>query len=89
MYELSSALLSAMATVAKMNVLEPRQRIPESIAKGVSRLSELFTRRGLNAGTAYFEDPQIRAGYLSYYMPVNLAKVQVLLDELQPVFSTG
>lgn len=87
MHELSPALLSALATVAKTNIHKPHQRIPQSIAMGVSRLSELFTRGGLNAGTAYLEDPLMRASYLTYYMPVNLSKVQLLLDELQPVFS--
>ena len=85
MYQLSSAVLSAIAAVAKVNVLEPHQRVPESIIEGVSRLSQMFTRREQGPGVAYFEEPWLRAAYLAYYVPVNLAKVQVLLDELQPV----
>ncbi len=85
MYQQSSGVLSAIATVAKVNVLEPHQRVPEPIIEGVSRLSEMFTRRDQGPGVAYFEQPQLRAAYLAYYVPVNLAKVQILLDELQPV----
>lgn len=88
MHQLSPAVLNALATVAKVNTHESHHRVPQSIATGVARLSELFTRGGLNAGTAYLEDPQLRASYLSYYVPVNLSKVQLLLDELQPVFPT-
>ncbi|MBI4001601.1 MAG: hypothetical protein HY348_07440 [Nitrospira defluvii] len=88
MHQLSPAVVNTLATVAKVNTHESPQRVLQSIAAGVSRLSELFTRGGLNAGTAYLEDPLLRAGYLSYYVPVNLSKVQLLLDELQPVFPT-
>lgn len=84
MYQLSPAVLNTIAAVTKVNVLEPHQRVPESIIGGVSRLSEMFTSRGQGPGVAYFEETQLRASYLAYYMPVNLAKVQVLLDELQP-----
>ncbi|MEP7151307.1 MAG: small ribosomal subunit Rsm22 family protein [Nitrospira sp.] len=90
MYQLSSAVLSAIAAVAKVNVLEPHHRVPESIIEGVSRLSEMFTRRGdQGPGVAYFEEAQLRSAYLAYYVPVNLAKVQILLDELQPVLPAG
>ncbi len=89
MYQLSSAVLSAIAAVARVNVLEPHQRVPESIIKGVSRLSEIFTRRGQGPGVAYFQDPQLCAAYLAYYVPVNLGKVQVLLDELKPALPLG
>ena len=85
MYQLSSAVLSAIAAVAKVNLLEPHQGVPESIIEGVSRLSRMFTRRDQCPRVAYFEEPWLRAAYLAYYVPVNLAKVQVLLDELQPV----
>lgn len=86
MYQLSPAVLRAIAAVAKVNVLEPYQDVPPSIIDGVSRLSKLFTQGDSRAGIAYFEEPQLRVGYLVYYLPVNLSKVQLLLDELQPVF---
>ena len=84
MHQVSPEVLNTIAAVAKVNVWEPHQQVSESIIEGVSRLSEMFTRRGQGPGVAYFEEPQLRASYLAYYVPVNLAKVQVLLDELQP-----
>ncbi len=88
MYQLSSAVLSAIAAVAKVDLLEPHQRLPECLIEGVLRLSDMFTRREHGPGVAYFEEPELRAAYLAYYLPVNLGKVQLLLDELQPVLST-
>lgn len=85
MYQLSLAVLRAIRKVAKVNLLEDSQGPPQSIIKAVLRLSEMFTRSGQAGSRVYFEDPQLRAGYLVYYLPVNLAKVQVLLDELQSV----
>ncbi len=45
----------------------------------------MFTRGGEGLGTAYLDDQQLRASYLTYYVPVNLGKVQLLLEELRPV----
>ncbi|MBA2485428.1 MAG: hypothetical protein H0V35_04890 [Nitrospira sp.] len=88
MHQLSPAVLNTLATMAKVHTSVSHQGVPQSIATGVSRLSELFIRGGRNTSSAYLEDPLLRASYLSYYLPVNLSKVQLLLDELQPVFST-
>lgn len=88
MYQLSPRIMSVIATVAKFDLLDSAQDPPQSIIDAVSELSELFTRTGPGGGRAYFEDPQLRAGYLAYYVPVNLAKVQLLLDELHPVLPT-
>lgn len=85
MYQLSPGVMNTIATVAKLNILGAHHRPSESVLGGVSRLSEMFTRRGQGIGTAYLEDPQLCAGYLAYYVPVNLAKVHLLLEELRPV----
>lgn len=85
MYRLSSAVLSTIATVAKLNICEPRQRISESLLNGVRELSEMFVRGGEGIGTAYLENQRLRTSYLAYYVPVNLGKVQFLLEELRPV----
>ena len=86
MYQLSSAVLRAITKVAKVNLLEHSEGPSQSIVGAVSGLSEMFTRSGQVGNRVYFEDPQLRVGYLVYYLPVNLAKVQVLLDELQPIY---
>lgn len=86
MYQLSPAVLRAITKVAKVNLLEHSEGPSQSIVGAVSGLSEMFTRSGQVGNRVYFEDPQLRVGYLVYYLPVNLAKVQVLLDELQPIY---
>lgn len=54
----------------------------EDLAKGVRDLSRWFTtERGLRPAK-YLDNPSLAAAYTAYFMPVNLAKVQVLLDEL-------
>src|SRR5207249_6850628 len=52
------------------------------LCRSVAILSHLFTRgRGaLDAG--YMADDTLRRGYVAYFLPVNLGKVQALLDEL-------
>ncbi|MGQ0810601.1 MAG: small ribosomal subunit Rsm22 family protein [Nitrospiraceae bacterium] len=58
------------------------EKIPAALSRTVADLSRLFTaeRRKLPAG--YLDDRGVCAAYASYYLPVNLAKVQSLLAEL-------
>lgn len=84
MYQLSPAVLKAITKVARVN-LEHSEGPSQSIIEAVSKLSEMFTRNGQVRNKVYFQDPHLCAGYLIYYLPVNLAKVQVLMDELQLV----
>ncbi len=87
MHKVSSAVLSALATVARGSLQGLHRDPPQPIASGVLSLSALFTRGGLGKSRAYLEDARLRASYLSYYVPVNVSKVQALLDELRPTFS--
>ena len=48
----------------------------------VAELSRLFTKERAALGGRYLDDPDLAAAYLSYFLPVNLSKIQVLLDEL-------
>jgi len=52
------------------------------VAQGVSTLSRLFTRERDALGSDYFADPALRRAYLLYFLPVNLAKVASLLQEM-------
>ncbi len=54
----------------------------DALALAVARLSRLFTTARTTLPLHYLNDPAQAAGYLSYFLPVNLSKVQVLLDEL-------
>ncbi|HSA64423.1 MAG TPA: small ribosomal subunit Rsm22 family protein [Nitrospira sp.] len=51
-------------------------------APAVAELSRLFTKGREVLGTNYLKDPALAAAYLHYFFPVNLCKIQVLLDEL-------
>jgi SAM-dependent methyltransferase len=54
------------------------------LAQAVADLSHLFTRGRAVLPPNYLDEASHRAGYLAYFLPVNLAKVQALLDELPP-----
>jgi ribosomal protein RSM22 (predicted rRNA methylase) len=88
MHHLSPAVWDTLAAVSRLKNHLSLQNIPQSIADGVSRLSELFTRGGKGKKATYLDDPLLCASYLAYYVPVNLSKVQLLLNELRPAFPT-
>ncbi|HJT21240.1 MAG TPA: small ribosomal subunit Rsm22 family protein [Nitrospira sp.] len=52
------------------------------IARSVEHLSRLFTKERKSLAPDYMDDSGHAAAYLSYFMAVNLSKIQVLLDEL-------
>lgn len=54
------------------------------LCRSVADLSRLFTKDRADMGRSYLDEEQLRAAYLAYFLPVNLAKVQALLDELPP-----
>lgn len=88
MYQLSSAVLSTISTVARLNAVEGHQSPSASLLSGVRSLSEMFTRGSQSIATVYLQDPLLRASYLSYYVPVNVGKVQLLLGELKPLLQS-
>ena len=67
-------------------VEESAQKRPHGVfaekAPAVAELSRLFTKGRQALGTDYLNDPVLADAYLSYFVPVNLAKIQILLDEL-------
>jgi ribosomal protein RSM22 (predicted rRNA methylase) len=52
------------------------------VSQGVAELSRLFTKERSALRRSYLDDPTLAAAYLQYFLPVNLAKIQVLLNEL-------
>ncbi|MDE3020033.1 MAG: hypothetical protein KGI53_13535 [Nitrospirota bacterium] len=56
-------------------------RLPH-LCRGVEALSQLFTRERQGLRSSYLDQEQLRAAYLAYYLPVNIAKVRVLLEEM-------
>jgi ribosomal protein RSM22 (predicted rRNA methylase) len=74
---LSSEILKALAKVSP-----ERGFRGDSLAQAVVNLSRLFTTARTSLLPRYLDDPAHAAAYLSYFLPVNLSKVQALLDEL-------
>jgi ribosomal protein RSM22 (predicted rRNA methylase) len=76
------------ATVSPWVVRVIEQACSRSEVKGaglgqaVAGLSRVFTKERGAISQAYLEDPVLAAAYLSYFLPVNLSKVQALLDEM-------
>jgi len=63
-----------------------RQEVsPARLTQAVRELSRLFTKKRALPSRPYLEDGTLAAAYLRYFLPVNLSKVQVLLDELPAV----
>ena len=62
-------------------ILEQLQ-VTQPDADAVAELSRLFTTGRESLPIGYLDDPRLAAAYLGYFFPVNLAKIQVLLDEL-------
>jgi len=74
---LSSQILTVLAKVASEGDLQGG-----GLAQAVVNLSRLFTTTRATLPPRYLDDPVHAAAYFSYFLPVNLSKVQVLLDEL-------
>jgi len=74
---LSSEILKALAKVSPERDLRGH-----ALAQAVVKLSRLFTTDRPSLSPLYLDDPIHAAAYLSYFLPVNLSKIQVLLDEL-------
>ncbi len=74
---LSAQVLSVLARVSS-----ERELHGDALAQAVVNLSRLFTTARATLSPRYLDDPVHASAYLSYFLPVNLSKVQVLLDEL-------
>ncbi|MGQ0555188.1 MAG: small ribosomal subunit Rsm22 family protein [Nitrospiraceae bacterium] len=54
----------------------------ERLSSAVLELSRLFTKKRSALSGSYLDSPAFAAAYLNYFLPVNLSKIQVLLDEM-------
>lgn len=52
------------------------------LVETIARLSTLFNRESDGLDVRYLDDPALAAGYTAYFLPVNFAKVQILLEEM-------
>ena len=80
---LSSTLLEVLsARIGWKNLNMRRRQGVEDLSHGVAELSRLFTRDRHELKAPYLADERLLRAYVSYFLPVNAAKVQILLDEL-------
>jgi len=54
----------------------------EKIVRAITELSRRFNTERSSLNQTYLDDRLLSAAYLQYFLPVNLAKIQVLLTEL-------
>ena len=80
--EKKSASLSSEILKVLVRISPERNLRGDALAQAVVNLSRLFTTSRPSLPARYLDDPAHAAAYLSYFLPVNLSKIQVLLDEL-------
>lgn len=83
--QFSAPLLHAWTRVTGVNGLpgpDGALAVPSGLSQAVKGLSDLFTRGRTALPSPYLDEAKSRLAYLAYYFPVNVAKVQVLLDEM-------
>jgi len=86
---LSAPLVNVLETVSGLADPETLEaRLPQ-LCQGVERLSRLFTREREGLEASYLDQADLRAAYLAYYLPVNVAKVQALLEEMPLPVTAG
>lgn len=73
----SPLVLTAIENVTKREGLSQKR-----LSSAVLELSRLFTKERSALSGSYLESPAFAAAYLNYFLPVNLSKIQVLLDEM-------
>jgi ribosomal protein RSM22 (predicted rRNA methylase) len=78
----SPQVLTAIENLAK-NEGVSRERLSSAVLE----LSRLFTKGRSALSSSYLESPALAAAYLNYFLPVNLSKIQVLLDEMPVVLA--
>ncbi|HEX7765081.1 MAG TPA: small ribosomal subunit Rsm22 family protein [Nitrospira sp.] len=74
---LSPILLKSIEQVAASSA-----RAHDRVAQAVADLSRLFTKDRSLLKSDYLDKPEYATAYLQYFLPVNLSKIQVLLDEM-------
>ena len=80
---LSPTLLQVLSTrVGCQGWGEGNRQGLEELSQQVGELSRLFTRDRHELEARYLADERLRRAYVSYFLPVNAAKVQTLFDEL-------
>ena len=78
-----NATVSALVLAVIHDLIGRQGLSPKKVAEAVGELSRLFTKERSHLNGRYLDNPLLGAAYLQYFLPVNLAKVQVLLNEME------
>ncbi|MFY4728527.1 small ribosomal subunit Rsm22 family protein [Nitrospira sp. BLG_2] len=66
-----------------INELVEREGLPQKkLTQTVAELSRLFTKDRNHLTRSYLDEDLLRVGYLQYFLPVNLVKIQLLFEEM-------
>lgn len=84
MRRVSKQILDVLSESIGINVCGSMAGVPLQLKRDVMELSRLFTRERRQVPIPYMDNRRLASAYLAYFYPVNLAKVQVLLEELSP-----
>lgn len=74
--------VSPLLLEAINQLVERRELSQERVAQAVADLSGLFTKDRKHITRTYIDDEFLGAAYVQYFLPVNLAKIKLLLDEM-------
>ncbi|MBX3332325.1 MAG: methyltransferase domain-containing protein [Nitrospira sp.] len=77
-----NATVSPLLLDAIKELVERQGFSQERLAQAVAKLSRLFTKDRYHLARTYLDDELLAGAYLQYFLPVNLAKIQSLLDEM-------
>lgn len=75
---LSPIMLNSIEQVAASSIRAGQDRVAQAVAE----LSRLFTKDRFLLKSDYLDYPAHASAYLRYFLPVNLSKIQVLLNEM-------
>ena len=77
-----NATISPRLLSASTRLVEDEGLSHERIVRAVAELSSRFNKDRSSLNQTYLDDRLLSAAYLQYFLPVNLAKIQILLTEM-------
>lgn len=77
-----NATISPLLLAAISGLVQEEGLSQEKVVRGIVELSRRFNKERGSLNQTYLDDRLLSTAYLQYFLPVNLAKIQVLLTEM-------
>jgi ribosomal protein RSM22 (predicted rRNA methylase) len=77
-----NAMISPLLLGAINGLVQGEGLSQEKVVRAIAELSRRFNKERSSLNQTYLDDRLLSTAYLQYFLPVNLAKIQVLLTEL-------